>query len=68
MILYCRRHDLAYCEKHGENPCFSKSCILHQEPRATFCCICSGLRKPDESKPNESSESPDNAAVQGKTT
>jgi hypothetical protein len=45
-ILYCRHHDLGYCEKHGPYPCFSRDCKLKEEPRCKICAICYGIISP----------------------
>jgi hypothetical protein len=40
-MLYCRKHDLAFCSFH-KNECLD-NCKLEEEARAEFCVICSGL-------------------------
>lgn len=41
---YCRKHDLAFCEKHLDQ--CGERCTLADDPRAVFCAVCSGLLKP----------------------
>lgn len=45
-MIYCRRCDLTFCEKHLEHHIDDETHSLAENSEATFCCICTGLYQP----------------------
>jgi hypothetical protein len=44
-VLYCKRHDLAFCNQH-KGHCLSPNCVLAQNEDALFCSVCAGRLVP----------------------
>ena len=49
-MLYCKRHDLAFCGEHIGQCLGSEPCYYAENPDAKFCAVCSGLLLPTPPK------------------